>query len=261
MKNISQKVILITGAAGGFGQEFTKQLLEQGSFLILTDINNEQLQKCSSEIFKSLPSCKGKILGTFSSDLSSKNGCEEAFKKAQAISSSIDILINNAGLVNYGAFHEIPIEKWEQLMQVNLMAPMYLSHHYLNAFNKKGNGHIVNIDSVSGYIATAYGAPYSTSKFGLRGFGMALHAEAKEFGIHVTNVYPFYSPTPLLNTKTEGNFNTPKTPSFLYSSPKTIVSAAINGLRNNKLHVYPGIISKFLYNAIKFWPIVGSLAK
>ena len=261
MKNISQKIILITGAAGGFGQEFTKQLLQQGSSLILTDINNEQLQKCSSEIFKSIPSCTGKILGTFASDLSSKIGCEEAFQKAQTISSSIDILINNAGLINYGAFHQIPIDKWEQLMQVNLMAPMYLSHHFLNAYHKRGSGHIVNISSVSGYIATAYGAPYSTSKFGLRGFGMALHAEAKEFGIHVTNVYPFYSPTPLLNAKTDGNFKTAKTPSFLYSSPQTIVSAAINGLRKNKLHVYPGIISKLLFDAIRFWPIVGSLAK
>ena len=261
MKNISEKVFLITGAAGGFGQEFTKQLLEKGSHLILTDINNEQLEKHSTEILKSIPLCKGKILGTFASDLSSKAGCEEAFNKARNISAAINVLINNAGLINYGAFHEIPMEKWEQLMQVNLMAPMYLSYHYMNAYIHKGSGHIVNISSVAGFVSTAYGATYSTSKFGLRSFGMALHAEAKEYGINVTNVYPFYSLTPMLNTKTEGSFSTPKTPGFLYSSPETIVSAAIKGMQKNKLHVYPGFISNFLYNAIKFWPIVGSLAK
>ena len=146
-------------------------------------------------------------------------------------------------------------------MNVNLMAPMYLSHHFMNHFVKQGNGHILNVSSVSGFVATSSGAPYSTSKFGVRGFGMALHGEAKQFGINVTNVYPFYSPTPLLSTASDGNFKVSKTPNFLYSSPESIVNAAINGLRKNKLHVYPGAISRILYFAIKFWPIVGNLAK
>ncbi len=90
---------------------------------------------------------------------------------------------------------------------------------------------------------------------------MALHGEAKQFGVNVTNVYPFYSPTPLLNTPTEGNFKVQKTPKFLYDSPELIVRSAIKGLRKNKLHVYPGVISRALYQAIKFWPIVGNMAK
>lgn len=261
MKTVSEKKILITGAAGGFGQQFIKQLLEQGAYLILTDMNKENLEKVSSEILISIPNCKGKILGVFASDLSTREGCEAAYKSTLSISPQIDILINNAGLINYGYFHEIPIEKWEMLMNVNLMAPMYLSHSFMNDFVKQGKGHIVNISSVSGYVATSLGAPYSTSKFGVRGFGMALHGEAKKFGINVTNVYPFYSPTPLLNTPTEGNSNVKKSAKFLYDSPELIVSSAIRGLRKNKLHVYPGILPRMLYNAIKFWPIVGNMAK
>jgi short-subunit dehydrogenase len=261
MKSLSEKKILITGAAGGFGQEFIKQFLELGAHLILTDIHKENLENISSVILKSIPNCKGKILGVFASDLSSREGCEQAHKNTIAITPQIDILINNAGLINYGYFHEIPVEKWEMLMHVNLMAPMYLSHSFMNNFVKQGTGHILNISSVSGYVATSSGAPYSTSKFGLRGFGMALHGEAKKFGIQVTNVYPFYSPTPLLNTKTEGNSNVQKTPNFLYDAPELIVRSAIKGLRKNKLHVYPGTLPRILYHAIKFWPIVGNLAK
>lgn len=261
MKSLEKKTILLTGAAGGFGQEFTKQLLLKGAYLILTDINKENLEKISQDLLLSLPNCKGKIIGVIAADISSKSGCKELFEEALTVSPQIDILINNAGLITYGAFNEIPVEKWETLMQVNLMAPMFLSHYYINQNKNRKSGHIVNISSVAGFVATAYGAPYSTSKFGLRSFGMALHTEAKSMGIHVTNVYPFYSPTPMLHTKTEGGFNTPTTPGFLYSSPQTIVAAAIKGLRKNKLHVYPGVISRFLYNAIKFWPIVGSLAK
>lgn len=261
MKSLSEKIILITGAAGGFGQQFIKQFLEQGAHLILTDINKENLEKVSTEILKSIPNCKGKILGVFASDLSTRKGCEEAYKNTLAIAPQIDILINNAGLINYGFFHEIPIDKWEMLMNVNLMAPMYLSHHFMNDFSKQKKGHILNVSSVSGFVATSLGAPYSSSKFGIRGFGMALHGEAKKFGVNVTNVYPFYSPTPLLNAPTEGKSKVQKTPDFLYDSPELIVRSAIKGLRKNKLHVYPGILSRTLYNAIKLWPIVGNLAK
>jgi len=261
MKSISQKVIFVTGAAGGFGQQFIRQFLEQGAYLILTDINNDHLEKSASEIFKSIPDCKGKIIGTFASDLSTRKGCEDAFADALKISKDIDILINNAGLINYGAFHEIPIEKWETLMQVNLMAVMYLSHNFMNYFVPKKSGHILNISSVSGFIATSYGTPYSTSKFGVRGFGMALHGEAKQVGINVTNVYPFYSPTLLLQTKTDGSSTTKQLPVFLYDSPELIVRAAIKGLRKNKLHVYPGILPRVLYTLTKFWSIVGNLAR
>ena len=261
MKSLSEKKILVTGAAGGFGQQFIKQFLEEGAHLILTDINKEVLEKTCSEILRAIPDYKGRILGVFASDLSSRKGCEDAYKNTMAITTHIDILINNAGLINYGYFHDIPIEKWEMLMHVNLMAPMYLSHSFMKDFVKQGKGHILNISSVSGYVATSLGAPYSTSKFGIRGFGMALHAEAKKFGINVTNVYPFYSPTPLLNMQTDGSSKVKKTPKFLYDSPELIVSSAIKGLRKNKLHVYPGIWPRILYNAIKIWPIVGNLAK
>jgi short-subunit dehydrogenase len=261
MKSLSQQVIVVTGAAGGFGQQFIKQLLEQEAHLILTDINKENLEKNSSEILKSIPNCKGKILGVFASDLSTKKGCEETYLNAKSISPQINILINNAGLINYGLFHEIPIEKWERLMQVNIMAVMYLSHSFMNYFVSKKEGHILNISSVSGYIPTSNGAPYSTSKFAVRGFGMALHGEAKQFGINVSNVYPFYSPTPLLQTKTDGSAKTQTIPKFLYDSPELIVSAAIKGLRKNKLHIYPGILSHLLYTLTKFFPIVANLSR
>jgi len=261
MKSISQKVILLTGAAGGFGQEFTKQLLEQGAHLILTDINKDDLDSASSKIFQSIPNCSGKILGVFASDLSTKEGCEATYKNAKSISENIDVLINNAGLINYGLFHEIPAEKWEMLMEVNLMALMRLSHRIMAYFAEKKSGHILNISSVSGYIPTSQGIPYSTSKFAVRGFGLALNREAKPLGINVTNVYPFYSPTPLLNTKTEGSATPGTLPKFLYDSPELIVKAAIKGLRKNKRNVYPGILPRLLYSVNKLFPISGNIGK
>lgn len=261
MKSLSQKVIVVTGAAGGFGQQFIKQFLEQGAHLILTDINKEVLEKVSTEILNAIPNCNGKVLGTFPSDLSTKQGCEEAFENAKSISENIDILINNAGLINYGLFHEIPVEKWEMLMEVNLMAVMRLSHKFMRYFVNKKAGHILNISSVSGYIPTSNGIPYSTSKFAVRGFGIALHREAKPLGINVTNVYPFYSPTPMLNTKVEGSAKPGTLPKFLYDSPELIVKAAVKGLRKNKKSVYPGILPRLLFNVNKLFPISSNLGK
>ena len=261
MKSLKGKVILVTGAAGGFGQEFIKQFLELEAHLILTDINKTVLEKIAGEIVESIPNCKGKILGIISSDLSSRKGCEETYINAKLITPDIDILINNAGLINYGLFHEIPLEKWERLMNVNVMAVMYLSHSFMNYFVQRKRGHILNISSVSGFVATAGGTPYSTSKFAIRGFGMALQKEAKPFGVNVTNVYPFYSPTPLLNAQTEGSSTSQSFPKFLMDSPQLIVRSAIKGLRKNKSHVYPGILSPVIYFVSRFFPVVGNLAK
>ena len=261
MTSLSQKVILVTGANGGFGQQFVKQFLEQGAYLVLTDINQEALEKSVEKIMQSIPNCKGKVLSIFGADLSTKQGCEEVFKTALSGSQKVDILINNAGMINYGSFHEIPAEKWEKLIDVNVLSLMRLSHHFMKYFADKKQGHILNISSVSGFIPTGHGVPYSTSKFAVRGFGLGLHQEAKKLGVKITNVYPFYSPTPLLNTATDGSSKTGTLPKFLYDSPELIVKAAIKGLRKGKLNVYPGWLPRLLFNVNKIFPIPAYLGK
>lgn len=254
MTKLRDAVVLITGATGGFGQEFTRQLLTAGSRLILSDLDREALQNQAETIRREIAT--GEILTCFAADLASRGGCEALYHQVKAIDIPIDILINNAGIGLYGRMDEVPPQKWEQLMQVNLIAPMRLSTLFAADMVDRQKGHIVNISSLAGWTGTAGMAHYAASKFGLRGFSEGLFNELKDYNIKVTAVYPFFSRTPILKsqrygTLAEGDF------SFLEqvaTDPAEVIRNTIQGISQDKLHVFPDRIAKSLHLLKRYSP-------
>ena len=168
MTQLKDAVVLITGAAGGFGQELTRQLLKAGSRLILTDLEVDILEQQVAGIQQETRT--GEVLACLVADLSTSEGCDLLYDQVQALNTPIDILINNAGIAVFGRMDEVPQQQWERLMYVNLLAPMRLSSLFVADMIARRSGHIVNISSAAGWIAIAGLTQYSTSKFGLRGF-------------------------------------------------------------------------------------------
>ena len=252
MTDLSGKKILLTGAAGGFGMEFTRQLLQKGAQLILSDIDRQSLESKTSGL-----SGPGRIIHTIGADLSSQDGCEQLYADVRQTAGEIDILINNAGILTYGHFHDAPVKSVYTLMQVNTVAPMHLTSLFVKDMIQRGSGHIAFLSSVAGFVPTAFETSYSVSKFAVRGFGMALSGELAGTGVGVTNIYPFWADTNILNSPSYGSKRAKRVPSVFIDSSERIVSAAIKGIEKGKLHVYPGIFSKITWWANKFWPIVG----
>lgn len=168
-KNIQNKTILITGAFGGLGRKFIKYFLESGAKLILTDymvpanLTSLFREEHISNVYQK------NVLSIFAIDLLQPGSCKEIYNKVNSIA-SIDILVNNAGVAVGGYYHQIPFEENQKLMQINLIAPMELTHLFLQDFSQRNAGHLVYIPSVAGYIATAFGTSYSASKFGYSWF-------------------------------------------------------------------------------------------
>ncbi|MEW6079876.1 MAG: SDR family NAD(P)-dependent oxidoreductase [Thermodesulfobacteriota bacterium] len=252
MKSLKDNIILITGAAGGLGQEFARQLLALGAHLILTDLD----EKALAEISGGLRQASGKILGMIGADISGAKGCEQLHQEVQRIAPRVDMLINNAGLINYGYFWEIPADKWEKLMEVNLTAPMRLCRLFVPDMIARGDGHVVFICSVAGFAATSLGTPYSTSKFGLRGFAMGLSGELKDKGVRATIVYPSWVNTKLLRSPEFGAAAVKPLPSIFAEDPVKVIREAITGIRKNRLHVCPGLFAKIVWQAARVRPIV-----
>ena len=92
-------------------------------------------------------------------DIASPQGCYDLYEKSSELAPEVDILINNAGIITYGDFPDVPQEKWEALMQVNLLAPMRLTYNFLPDMIKRGRGHLVFMSSVAGFVATSQGTP------------------------------------------------------------------------------------------------------
>lgn len=254
MTNLQNAVVLITGATGGFGQELTRQLLTLGSQLVLSDLDAAKLQ--AQAIASQKEAKNGKVLTTIAADLSVPEASERLYARIKELDIMVDVLINNAGLGLYGRMDELPTDSWERLMQVNLLAPMRLSALFGRDAIARGSGHIVNISSLAGWVAPAGFGPYSSSKFGLRGFSEALAAEMRPHNVNVTAVYPFFSRTPILESLRYGELAKSKSllPDRWVTDPARVMKATIAGIQRDRLHVFPDRPARVIHLLKRYFP-------
>jgi NAD(P)-dependent dehydrogenase (short-subunit alcohol dehydrogenase family) len=238
---LAGKVVLVTGAGGGFGQEMTRQFLRAGSHMILSDLRTEGLPCTAAEV----PGARGRIVGHIAADLSDPAGGDAVFEGAAALVPSVDILVLNAGIAVSGRIVDVPRDEWERLLAVDLLAPMRLTASFLPAMLERRRGHLVYVSSVAGLIGVPHLSAYSAAKFGLRGFAEAIAAEVKSHGLAVTVLYPYFARTPILDSPHYGGTRPALDAGFVYE-PEVVIAALVAGVRQRKLHVYPGAIPRVI---------------
>ncbi len=245
MTELNNAIILITGANGGFGQEMMCQFLQANGRLILTDRHEPTLAETVQTIKKEIPT--GEILACIEADLGTAVGCQQLYDSVRQLNQPIDVLINNAGLAVFGRFDETPYERWEALMQVNLLSPMRLTHHFLPDMIARNKGHIVNISSIAGWIGPSGLSSYAASKFGLRGFSESLMDELAPYNIQVTGIYPFFSRTPILDSPQFGSMQNTALDDTVITDPADVIGKVVAGIRQNKQHIFPDRIAKLMH--------------
>jgi short-subunit dehydrogenase len=247
MTDPATKTVLITGASGGFGRHMVRQFGAVGAKLILTDLSQEGLRSVAGDAGDSLAA-------DVVADLSTDDGCEAIIEVCAGQHIVPDILVNNAGIALAGRLDHVPRDAWETLIQLNLLAPMRLCNHFVPSMVERGSGHIVNISSLAGWAGARGLSAYNASKFGLRGFGESLSADLKGTGVHVTNVYPSFSQTPILDSPQYGYEEKRTVPPHLLSDPSDVVAQVVAGVRGNKLHVFPDKYARIAYYLLRFAP-------
>lgn len=188
MTKISSKLVLITGGASGIGKLMGREVLRRGGKLVIWDLDKINLQKTLDE-FQEL----GEVYG-HTVDITNTAWVKEMAGKLEAEIGGVDILINNAGIVYDGYFHENSPEKIEKTMKVNAIAPMQLAQTFLPGMMKNKNGHICNITSSAGLVSNPKMAVYAGSKWATTGWSDSLRLEMKQLktGVGVTTVTPYY---------------------------------------------------------------------
>jgi short-subunit dehydrogenase len=187
---ISGSTILITGASGGIGGAMARQLAKRGATLVLVNRDGEKLESFAAELRAS----GGKILplvGDLAVPGEPARLVQDAIKQAGAI----DILINCAGVQNFGFFAQESATDTATLFNVNTIAPIAMVNAVLPHMLQRGKGQIVNLGSIFGSIGFPCFASYSASKFALRGFSEALRRELAGSGVGVTYVAPRFTKT------------------------------------------------------------------
>ncbi len=255
MTDLNDAAVLVTGATGGFGRQMTRQFLEAGSRLLVTDIDPDALEALRQEF----AAYSDRILGTVAADLVDDAGCRKLFDDVQALGVDPDILVNNAGIAVGGRFDHVPYDRWKQVMQVNLLAPMRICYLFLPRMIERSRGHIVNISSIAGWVGSMSLSSYSATKFGLRGFADSLASDYAEHGIRFSTVYPCFSRTPILDSDQFGFESRREVPDDMLTDPADVVAEIIKGVKRNRRDIFPDKLSRRIYFLKRFAPGILSI--
>ena len=190
--NLSGKKVILTGAAGGIGYRVALLLAEKGARLALVERNAPRVEEICAEINRS-----SGFAAPIALDLSAEGAAEQAVDSALQVLGGVDVLINNAGLMDFTLFDRHDPKRIEQVISVNVIAPMLLARAVLPHLLKQDGGRIVNIGSAFGSIGFPHFATYCASKFAMRGFSEALRRELVDSQVGVTYVSPRATRTPL----------------------------------------------------------------
>jgi short-subunit dehydrogenase len=178
-------VALVTGAAGGIGSALAERLVRDGSNIALVDRNAEGLHDLASRLRVRRPD---RVVTAIVADLSEPDAPADVVAEALAQHGRLSLVVNNAGVALAGRFEQVSIADVDWLLAINLRSVLAVTSAALPSLAP--GAQIANISSLFGIVAPVGNSVYSASKFGVRGFSMALRTELAPRGIGVTTVYP-----------------------------------------------------------------------
>jgi len=196
MFDLTGRVAVVTGAAQGMGLSLTRALIASGSAVCMVDLNGETLSAAEKEL-----AAAGATTASIAIDVTAEDAPDRIHETARKLG-EVDILINNAGIMNNKLFKEYGDEQWDKLLSVNLRAPMRITRPIIAAMAKRNTGSIINIGSSWSSRASVFnqsggGADYNTGKAALQAFTRSMAQEYAADGVRVNAIAPGAVDTPM----------------------------------------------------------------
>jgi NAD(P)-dependent dehydrogenase (short-subunit alcohol dehydrogenase family) len=186
----SNKTMIVTGGAGGIGLAIGKRFLDDGANVVLADIHPESLREAADSLKQ-----PGRILRSVC-DVSKEEEVKATFEQAIAKFNSVDIVVNNAGLMIFKKLEEHTTEDWQRILNVDLLGAFYFIKY--SFLNMRSGGSIINISSIHALETTPMVATYAAAKAALLSLTRSAAIEGKEKGIRVNAILPGAIDTPML---------------------------------------------------------------
>lgn len=177
--------VVITGGSRGLGLELARQFARHGARLTLLARDEDELRRAAQSLL-----AIGADVRVFPCDVRDLQQVHQTVQSVRVHRGGIDVLINNAGVIQVGPAEHMEQADFEDAMAVHAWGPLYLMRAVVPLMKEQGGGHIVNISSIGGLVAVPHLLPYAMSKFALTGLSDGLRAELAKDGIKVTTICP-----------------------------------------------------------------------
>jgi short-subunit dehydrogenase len=183
--DFQNRLVIITGGSRGLGLVLARQLADEGAALVLCARDDEELALAADELRQ-----RSSFVATYACDLSQPDEIATLFARIRREVGSVDVLINNAGIISVGPVETMDVDDYQEAMAIHFWAPLLCMERVLPDMRRRGEGRIVNIASIGGQIGVPHMVPYCASKFALNGLSQSLRAELTKDGVYITTVCP-----------------------------------------------------------------------
>jgi short-subunit dehydrogenase len=232
----ARPVALVTGASAGIGRSFTMALADRGHDLVLVARDAARLEALGKELHDAY----GASSEVLAADLSDGAQLRTVEARLADRERPVDVLVNNAGFGTYGHFADLPIDREEQEIRLNVLALTRLTHAALPGMIERGRGGVLNVASIAGYQPTPLNATYGATKAFVCSFTEALHEELKGTGVRCTVLSPGFTRTEF---QERAGIDSGDIPGFLWQEPGPVVQGALRAFEAGKASYVPGLLN------------------
>jgi uncharacterized protein len=230
---------LITGASGGIGEALAHEFARDGSNLILVARSEDKLTKIAEELEK-----KHDIVAlTIPLDLSVTGAASDLFGKVADLGVHVETLVNNAGIMELGAFADTSTARHLELVQLNIVAVTEMTSLFVPAMVERGKGHILNVASIAAFQPIPSLATYAATKSYVLSLTESLSEELKQNGISVTALCPGITDTNMVADVKSKNDAAAKIPGFMVSDVEAVAAEGYAAMKKGEVIRVPGIVN------------------
>jgi short-subunit dehydrogenase len=228
--------VLVTGASAGIGAEIAREFAKHGHHLVLVARSKDKLQALAGELNA------GHDTDTIvvAQDLSTPDGAKAVVEELHDQGIEIDILVNNAGIIDVGPFADTDVDKYQQMIALNIGALTTLTSLLLPHMLERRFGRILNVASLAGFQPIPSMAVYAASKAYVLSFTESLSEELRGTGVRVTALCPGMTDTNMVAEVKATSETAQWTPSFLISDPKEVAAEAYKATMSGQTILVPG---------------------
>lgn len=245
----SQDTALITGASAGIGAELARQLAARGHNLTLVARRRDRLDALADE----LRGGQGVQVEVHAVDLADDGARAGLVETLQSAPKHVSVVANNAGYGSFGRFWELPRESETNMVRLNCVALVELTHAFLPPMVRRGQGAVLEVGSMAGYQPTPWNATYSATKAFVLSFSEGVSAELAGTGVTLTVLCPGPVHTEFSEVAGVADLHS-GLPGVFTQSAEEVARCGIDGMERGKRVVFTGLSQRMVAQAGRFTP-------